>query len=369
MKIPFGNLKRQYEKYKSELDMALQSVLDSGWFVLGKIVEKFEHEFAGYCGVDYAVGLGSGTEALHLALTAVGIGPGDEVITAANTCIPTVSAISFCSATPVLTDVDPISFNMSIDDLIQKITCRTKAIMPVHLYGQSADLDPILEIANTRGIPVIEDAAQAHGTKYKGKRIGGISLLTCFSFYPSKNLACFGDGGCVTTNSSFLAERLRLLRNYGQRQRFYHSIKGFNSRLDEMQAAILCAKLPHLEKWNTRRREIADMYKKDIHNQCVLHPTEMIYGRHVYHLYVIRVKNRKAFQSFLHGHGIETSIHYPVPVHLQECYIDLRNKKGDFPVTENLAEEIVSIPIYPELTNEEIKYVCQIINEFDPKKS
>jgi len=365
IKIPFGDLRRQYLQNKIEFDKCFQTVLDSGWFVLGKQLELFEEEFARYCGAGYAVGVGSGTEALHLALVALGVGRGDEVITVANTCVPTVSAISLSNATPVLTDVIEASFTMNAEDLKRRITRRTKVIIPVHLYGQSAHLDEIRRVAESNGIHIVEDAAQAHGTEYKGKKIGSSESLTCFSFYPSKNLGCFGDGGCITTNDGQIASKLKMLRNYGQRERYYHCMKGFNSRLDEIQAALLSVKLRHLDDWNNRRRSIARMYANNITNPLVIHPQEMGYGRHIYHLYVIRVKRRNAFQTFLHEQGIATMIHYPVPIHLQESYQDLGYKRGDFPISEALAKEIVSLPMYPELTDEEILYICDVINHFD----
>jgi len=364
MEIPFGNLQRQYLAIKAEIDEAVEETLNSGWFILGKRVEEFEKAFAEYCGARYAIGVASGTEALYLALKALDIGWGDEVITVANTCVPTVSAISLSNATIVLTDVHATSFTMDYHDLERKITSRTKAIMPVHLYGQAADLEPINAIAKRHGIPVIEDAAQAHGTEYRGQRIGSLGLLTCFSFYPSKNLGAFGDGGAVTTDDETLAQKVRMLRNYGQRDRYLHTMKGLNSRLDELQAAMLLAKLKHLDAWNARRRQIAQFYGAHIRNQTVTLPQEQEYGKHVYHLYVVRVRRRQEFQEYLASHGIRTLIHYPVPVHLQESYRDLGYKEGSFPVSEELAKEIVSLPLYPELTDEEVSYICNVVNEF-----
>jgi dTDP-4-amino-4,6-dideoxygalactose transaminase len=251
--------------------------------------------------------------------------------------------------------------------LEKNVSPRTRAIIPVHLYGQSADLVPIYEIAQRYGLIVIEDAAQAHGTKYHHKKIGSIALLTAFSFYPSKNLGCFGDGGCVTTNDPALASKLRMLRNYGQRQRYYHSVYGINSRLDEIQAAVLSAKLPHLDAWNERRRQIATLYDRLIQNPYVAKPLEMHYGFHVWHLYVLRVRGRSQFQDYLKTRGIGTMIHYPVPIHLQDAYKYLGYAKGAFPITERVSEEIVSIPIYPELTDAEVKYISDAINSFQPQ--
>ncbi len=364
MKIPFGNLQRQYQLYRNQVDNAIQSVLDSGWFVLGKKVEEFEYQFALYCGAKYAVGVASGTEAIQLALMAVGVKSGDEVITVTNTCVPTVSGIYPTGATIVLCDVDERSFTMSSDDLEKKVTSQTKVILPVHLYGQSAQLDEIYSIAEKDGIIVIEDAAQAHGTEYNEKRIGSISLMTCFSFYPSKNLGCYGDGGAITTNDKKTYERLLQLRNYGQEKRYYHSIKGINSRLDELQASILTSKMPFLDEWNERRRIIANIYRTKIIHPDIIHPKEMEWGKHVYHLYVIQVRERDKFQNFLSEHGIGTMIHYPVPVHLQESYKNLGYQQKDFPVAEHLARKIISLPIYPELTEDEVNYVCDIVNNY-----
>jgi dTDP-4-amino-4,6-dideoxygalactose transaminase len=362
MTIPFGNLKRHYEMYHHEFDAAIKSVLDSGWFVLGKAGEQFEQEFADYCNAKFAIGVGSGTDAIHLSLLALGVGAGDEVITVANTCVPTVSAISVTGARPILVDVDSDSFTMSATDLEKRITKRTKAIVPVHMYGQSADIDRIAEVAGRFKIPIVEDAAQAHGTKYKDRKIGSISPLTCFSFYPSKNLGCFGDGGCVTTSDDEIANRLRMLRNYGQRERYYHSIKGVNSRLDEIQAAVLSVKLRYLDRWNDRRRSIARFYRENISSPFVYHPNEMGYGRHIFHLYVIRVQNRIELQKILHESNIGTMIHYPVPIHLQESYKELGYAKGEFPVSEMLGETVMSLPMYPELTDEEVSRVCEQMN-------
>ncbi|HTR80576.1 MAG TPA: DegT/DnrJ/EryC1/StrS family aminotransferase [Bacteroidota bacterium] len=362
MKIPFGDLKRHYVSIKDEVDEAIAETLSSGWFILGKKLEEFEKSFADYCGARFCVGVASGTDALQVALRAAGVGGGDEVVTAANTCVPTVSAISMAGARLVLVDVDEKNYTMDYRDLEKKVSSRTKAIIPVHLYGQSADLDAIRSIAGKRGITVIEDAAQAHGTEYRGKRIGSLSPMTCFSFYPSKNLGAFGDGGAVTTNDETLAHRLRMLRNYGQERRYYHAIKGTNSRLDEIQAAVLSVKLRYLEAWNERRQAIAREYNRLITNPAVSKPVEMEYGRHNYHLFVVRTKDRSAMQARLASAGIETIIHYPIPVHLQESYLDLGYKLGDFPVAEEVSNEIFSLPIFPELRDDEVSYIAHHIN-------
>ncbi|HXG64525.1 MAG TPA: DegT/DnrJ/EryC1/StrS family aminotransferase [Blastocatellia bacterium] len=364
MKVPFGDLRLQYDSMRDEIDAAVRGVLERGWFVLGREVESFEREFAAYVGARHAVGVGSGTEAIHLALIAAGVRPGDEVITAANTCVPTVSAISFAGAVPALVDVDPVSFNLDPAKLEAAITARTKAIVPVHLYGQAADMEPILEISRSKGIPVIEDVAQGHGATYRGKKLGAWGDAGCFSFYPSKNLGAFGDGGAVVTDDDELAAKLRRLRNYGEERRYYHTMKGFNSRLDELQAAILRAKLPRLDGWNARRREIAALYHREITNPLVRKPVELSYGEHNYHLYVIKCERRDELQQHLTGRGVVTLIHYPVPIHLQAAYQDLNKREGDYPVAERCAREALSLPIFPELADEQARYVADCINSF-----
>lgn len=365
MKVPFGDLRRQYDAIRQEIDEAVQRVFERGWFILGVEGERFEQEFAGYLGVKRAVGVGSGTEAIHLALRAVGVEAGDEVITVANTCVPTVSGIWAAGAVPVLVDVDEQSFTLDPDKLEAAITPKTRAILPVHLYGQAADLEPIIEIAQKHQLKVIEDAAQAHGATYKGRSLGSIGDAAAFSFYPSKNLGANGDGGAVTTNDDEIAERLIRLRNYGQEKRYYHKTKGTNSRLDEVQAAILRAKLKHLDEWNARRREIAGIYDEGITNPSILKPVEMSYGRHNFHLYVIRSQRRESLQQYLIDRGVATLIHYPVPIHLQEAYSDLQKGVGDYKVSERLAGEILSLPIFPELTYDEALYVVDCINSFE----
>lgn len=364
MEVPFGDLRRQYRTIRAEIDAAVRRVLERGWFVLGQEVQSFELEFAEYLGAKHVVGVGSGTEALHLALLAIGIGPGDEVITVANTCVPTASAISLVGAKPALVDVDPASFNLDPAKLEAAITPRTRAIIPVHLYGQAADMDPILQIARRHNLAVIEDAAQGHGATYRGKKLGTLGHIGCFSFYPSKNLGACGDGGAIVTNDDQLAERARMLRNYGERQRYFHKIKGSNSRLDEIQAAILRVKLRHLDSWNKRRRQIADLYNREITNPMIKKPAEMSYGSHNYHLYVIRCERREELQQHLADRGIKTLIHYPIPIHLQEAYSDLNHRRGDYPVAEKCADEVLSLPIFPELSDQEAHYVAQCVNSF-----
>ncbi|MBI3252260.1 MAG: DegT/DnrJ/EryC1/StrS family aminotransferase [Candidatus Omnitrophica bacterium] len=359
--IPFGDLARQYQIYKDEIDAAVAQVFNRGWYILGEKVEQFEIAFARYCGTQYAVGVGSGVDALHLSLVSLGVGAGDEVITVANTCVPTLSAVSLAGATPVLVDVDPATYTMDPQQIEQRITDRTRAILPVHIYGQCADMDPLLEIAQRRSLFVIEDCAQAHGATYKGKKAGSMGVTGCFSFYPSKNLGAMGDAGLVTTNDAKLAEKLKQLRNYGQEQRYYHSIKGFNSRLDELQAAVLLAKLPYLDSWNARRREIASIYNRGLADAKVVCPVEASDRWHNYHLYVIQVSNRERFQGQLRDLGVQTMIHYPVPIHRQEAYSETRDQVRYLAQTDMLSPQIVSLPIFPEMTNDEILSVVEAV--------
>jgi len=362
--IPFGDLGRQYHSIGKEIDSAIKRVLDRGWFILGEEVKSFEREFASYIGVHHAIGVGSGTEAIHLALIAAGVQPGDEVITAPNTCVPTISALSFAGAIPVLVDVDERSYNIDPDKLERAITSRTKAILPVHLYGQAADLEPILAIAREKNIPVIEDAAQGHGATYRGRKLGCFGLAAAFSFYPSKNLGAYGDGGAVVTDDDSTAGRLRKLRNYGEERRYFHTSKGFNSRLDELQAAILREKLARLDQWNDRRRQIADLYNRTITNLAVTKPAEMDYGDHNYHLYVLRCGRRDQLRRHLEANRIGSLIHYPVPVHLQEAYSDLGLAEGSYPVAERLCNEVLSLPMFPELRDDEVIRVAEAVNSF-----
>ena len=357
--VRFGDLKRNYRAIKTEIDQAIAEVLDQGWFILGKRVQQFEELFSRYCGVDYGVGVGSGTEALHLALVACGIQPGDEVITVANTCVPTVSAISSAGATPVLVDPDPATYNMDPFVVEARISPRTRAILPVHLYGQCADMDPIIEIARRHNLRVIEDCAQAHGAKYKGRPAGSMSDAGCYSFYPSKNLGAFGDGGMVVTSDREIAERVRMLRSYGAQERDHSEIKGFNSRLDEMQAAILVAKLPYVDAWNLRRRAIAEVYASALAETGIICPVEAPERYHVYHLYVVRVEDRDRFRGHLRECGIDTGVHYPVPIHRQAAYSECREMAPYLPVTDKITSHIVSLPIYPELHDAEVDRVVE----------
>lgn len=363
--IPFVDLAAQYATLRPEVDEAMQRVLDKTDFILGKDVELFEQEFATYCSTSYAVSVDSGTSGLELALMAHDIGPGDEVITVANTFIATILAISVTGAKPVLVDIDPVTYQMDPAKLIDAVTPRTKAILPVHLYGHPVDMDPILHIANRYGLAVIEDACQAHGARYKGKRAGSMGNAAAFSFYPGKNLGAYGDGGIVVTNDAKIDAKLRMLRNYGQREKYHHIMKGFNRRLDTLQAAVLRTKLPHLDDWNSARRKNAYRYNQLLAGiEGIITPSEAINVEAIYHLYVIRTNNRAELQKHLTNHKISTGIHYPVPIHMQEAYADLGYKKGDFPVTERYASEILSLPMYPELPTESIDYVVETLAEF-----
>ena len=362
-KVNFMDLKAQLPEIYNSIDDRITSVIANTSFILGKEVELFEEEFARFHQAKYGVGVGSGTEALHLALLACGVKEGDEVITAANTFIATALAISYTGARPVLADIDPQTYNIDVSKIEEAVTERTKAIIPVHLYGQPADMDAILEIAAKHNLKVIEDACQAHGAEYKGRRVGSIGDAGCFSFYPGKNLGAYGDGGMVVTNDEQTADSLKLLRNYGQRVKYYHSLKGFNSRLDTIQAAVLRVKLTHLKRWNDLRREHAGLYSQLLRDADCITPLEVINSHHVYHLYVIRVENRPELQKYLASKGVDTIIHYPVPIHLQEAYRDLGYSRGDFPVTEEYADQILSLPMFAELTPAQIEWVARAAKE------
>jgi dTDP-4-amino-4,6-dideoxygalactose transaminase len=336
--------------------------LKSGWYILGEQVSAFEKEFAEYIGTQHAIGVGSGTEALHLALLALGVGAGDEVITVPNTAVATVAAIELTNARAMLCDVRPDSMLIDVEKLAQAITPRTKAIIPVHLFGQSADLDPILELARPRNISVLEDCAQAHGATYRNKRVGAHGDIAAFSFYPTKNLGAYGDGGAIVTNDAALAERVNLLRQYGWRERYASDIKGMNSRLDELQAAVLRVKLRHLDEWNTARRDRAALYTELLHT--ITPPREMAYGQSVYHLYVIQSARRDALAAHLKSRGIGTAIQYPHTIHLQPAYSNLGYREDDLPVSEKLAREILSLPLYPELSLDNVRAVARAVNDF-----
>jgi dTDP-4-amino-4,6-dideoxygalactose transaminase len=362
MLVKFGDLSREFEEIGQEINAAISRVLRRGWFILGPEVEAFEDAFAAYLNITYCVGCASGTEAIALALMACDVGAGDEVITVAHTAVPTVSAISMVGAQPIFVDVDPDTCLMDVTRVEAAISAHTHAIVPVHLYGQCVNMEPLLSIANRYGIPVIEDCAQAHGARHKEQMAGTMGLLGAFSFYPSKNLGCYGDGGMVVTNDETLAKKLRMLRSYGQRQRYYHEIKGINSRLDELQAAILMVKLPYLNHWNERRRRIANMYHNRFQELPVVLPSEMENNYHVYHIYAIQTPKRDALREYLEQQGVQTLIHYPIPVHQQKAY--LMSVKEALPSTESVAGQILSLPIYPQMRESEVTMVIETIERF-----
>jgi dTDP-4-amino-4,6-dideoxygalactose transaminase len=364
MQITFGNLKNEYAEIKVEIDTAINRVLNSGWFILGQELVEFEKAFAAYNGVEFCIGCASGTEAIALALMACEVGPGDQVITVAHTAVPTISAISMIGAIPVFVDIEPHSYLMDIAQVEAKLTPRTRAILPVHLYGQCVNMQPLMTLANAYNLPVIEDCAQAHGAMTRGKKAGTWGTMGAFSFYPSKNLGCYGDGGAVVTNDPKLASKLVMLRNYGQRQRYHHEIIGINSRLDEIQAAILHTKLPYLDTWNIRRREIAAQYTKGLQDLPLQTPRSMSESYHVYHLYVVQTPQREALKAFLEKQGIQSLIHYPIPAHLQSAYAALNYEAGSLPVTESTAKAILSLPMYPQIEEGTVKIIIEAVRRF-----
>jgi dTDP-4-amino-4,6-dideoxygalactose transaminase len=361
--IPFLDLKAQYLTIKDEIAAGIDATLESGQFVLGDEVARFETEFAAYCGARYGVAVNTGTSALHLALLAAGVGPGDEVITVPFTFVATVAAITYTGARPVFVDVDARSLTLDVNQLESAITKRTKAIVPVHLYGQAADLDPILEIAHRHGLHVVEDAAQAHGGEYKNHRVGGLGAFGCFSFYPGKNLGAYGEGGMVVTSDAEAAHTLRMLRDWGQARKYEHVLKGFNYRMDGLQGSILRVKLRHLEEWTQARRARAATYRTLLAESELQLPEEMPYARHVYHVFAVRTPQRDELQRALLAHGVQTGIHYPVPVHLQPAYADLGYNKGDFPCAERAANEVLSLPMYPELSHTDQECVAAAVRQ------
>jgi dTDP-4-amino-4,6-dideoxygalactose transaminase len=358
MHVPFLNLKLQYQTIKDEIHNAINEVIAKSAFAGGPFVAQFEKEFAEFCKCQYAIGVGSGTEALWMPLLALGIGRGDEVITVPNTFIATTEAISFCGATPVFVDIDEKTYNMNPDLIEAAITPKTRAIIPVHIFGQTADMDPIMKIAGKHNLLVIEDACQSHGSKYKEKRAGSIGDAAAFSFYPGKNLGALGEAGAITTNNLELATKMRMFRDHGQTQKYYHGIIGWNARMDGIQGAVLSVKLKHLESWNEARRKNAHLYNELLSNvDGVITPVEADYAKHVYHIYAIRVQNRDTLIKKLTEKNIACGIHYPVPIHLQEAYSFLGYGKSSFPIAEKCAEEFVSLPMFPELTSKQIEYV------------
>jgi dTDP-4-amino-4,6-dideoxygalactose transaminase len=361
--IPYLDLKAQYQSIQGEVEAAIQSVFKSGQFVLGPEVAAFEREFAAYCGTKQAVGVNSGTSALHLALLASGVGPGDEVITIPFTFVATTTAILYTGAKPVFVDVDPTTYNMDVSQITSALTKRTKVILPVHLYGHPADMDPILKIAKKKKLTVIEDAAQAHGAEYKGKRVGSIGDMGCFSFYPGKNLGAYGEGGAITTNNPKWARTLRILRDWGAEKKYHHDLKGYNYRLEALQGAFLRVKLRHLEKWTQARRNLAKQYDAKLKSAGVQTPEVSTQVRHVYHVYAVMTAKRDPLKKYLEDKGIQTNIHYPIPVHLQKAYKELGYKKGDFPVTESLCQKTLSLPLYPEMGPSQVDEVAKAIQQ------
>jgi dTDP-4-amino-4,6-dideoxygalactose transaminase len=363
VKVPFLDFVGPYEELKAELDEAYVRFMRSGWYILGREVEAFEEEFAAYCGVQHCVGVGNGLEALHLILRGYGIGAGDEVIVPSNTYIATWLAVSYAGATPVPVEPDPQTFNIDPARIEAAVTARTKAIMPVHLYGQPADMDPIMEFAMKRGLKVIEDNAQAHGARYKGRRTGSLGDAAGNSFYPGKNLGALGDAGAVTTNDAALADRVRTLRNYGSRKKYYNDHKGYNSRLDELQAAFLRVKLKRLDEWNGRRRAIATRYQSELPRSGLGVPTAPSWSEPVWHLFVVRHKERDRLQQNLNQGGIGTLIHYPVPPHLSGAYADMGMAEGSFPIAEAVAATVLSLPIGPHLTPAQAAAVVEQVHK------
>jgi dTDP-4-amino-4,6-dideoxygalactose transaminase len=365
MKVPFLDLKASYRELKGEMDLACRRVMESGWFILGAECEAFEKEFAAYCGARHCIGVGNGLDALHLILRAFEIGKGDEVIVPANTYIATWLAVSYAGATPVPVEPDEKTYNLDPTRIEAAITPRTRAIIPVHLYGQPADIDGVKEVAAPRGIKIIEDAAQAHGARYKGRRVGALGDAAGFSFYPGKNLGALGDGGAVTTDDAELADRVRVLRNYGSRVKYDNEAKGFNSRLDELQAALLRVKLKKLDEWNARRKQVAKDYLQVLEGLAdLILPSVPEVVEPVWHLFVVRHADRHRLMEHLSAAGIETLIHYPRPPHLQNAYADLGYGASDFPLSERLSDEVLSLPIGPHLSDEAVSYVISQLSLF-----
>ncbi|MFV9510483.1 DegT/DnrJ/EryC1/StrS family aminotransferase [Tepidibacillus sp. LV47] len=371
MNIPMLDLSEQYQHLKGEIYEALEQVMSSSRFILGENVKKLEKDIAKYSHVAHGIGVANGSDALHISLLACGIQPGDEVITTPFTFFATAGSIARIGAKPVFVDIDPKTFNINPGLIEEKITDKTKAIIPVHLYGQAADMDPILEIAKKYHLAIVEDAAQAIGAEYKGRKIGQFGDTACFSFFPTKNLGAFGDAGMIITNNDELAEKMRVIRVHGSKPKYYHHVLGYNSRLDEMQAAILNVKFPHIDEWNELRRKKAAYYNELLAelDDVVVTPYEEENRYHIYHQYTIRVKDRDALQTYLKEQGISTMIYYPLPLHLQPVFADLGYKEGDFPESEKAAKEVLSLPMYPELKQEQQEYVVAKIKEFYRKSS
>ncbi len=362
--IPFVDLKKEYQSIKEEINKAIQNVLDKQWFLFGEELKEFEKEFSKYLGMKYGIGVNSGSDALYLAVRALDINKGDEIITISHTFISTIDAIVRNGAKPIFVDINPDTYTIDVTQIKEKISEKTKAILPVHLYGLSSDMDPIMELAEKYGLYVIEDACQAHGAEYNGKKVGNFGNLACFSFYPSKNLGAYGDGGMIVTNDDKLYKKLKLSRNYGQQKKYYHDFVGVNSRLDEIQAAILGVKLKYLNEWNKKRRINARKYNELLEDSDIITPIEMEYAKHVYHLYVIQSKKRNQLKEFLENNNIQTLVHYPIPVHLQKAY-SIYKDVFKLPITEMICNNILSLPMHPWLHEKEIQFISQTIKNFD----
>ena len=365
--MPYLDLRAQYRTLRGEVLSALEQVCESTSFAQGGATLDFETKFAAYCGVDHCVGLNSGTSALHLALRCVGVGPGDEVITVSMTFISTAWAITYVGATPVFVDIDPVRRTLDPDNLEAAITPRTKAIIPVHLYGMPADMDRIMAIAERRGVPVIEDAAQAHGAEYRNKRVGQFGQVACFSFYPTKNLGAYGEGGALITNDASMAQRARSLRDHAQTEKYLHDEIGYNCRMDSFQGAVLAIKLKHLDEWNTARTDRSLLYTELLKDSSYKLPAHVSDSKCVWHCYVIETPERDRVRSSLQEVGIQSAVHYPVPIHLQKAYAHLRYRSGDLPLTESLCERCLSLPIYPELSKEKITRVASVLLDLETR--
>ena len=365
MNVPFLDLKAQYAAIKDEIHAAVGEVMENTAFAGGPFVAKFEQAFAQFCGCKHAIGVGNGTDALWLSLLSLGIGPGDEVITVPDTFIATAEAITYCGAKPVFVDVEEKTYNMDPALLEAAITLRTKAVIPVHLFGQTADMDPILAICKPHGLPVVEDACQAHGAEYKGRKAGSMGAIGCFSFYPGKNLGAYGEAGAVVTNDDAIAGKIRIFRDHGQAKKYHHDVIGWNARMDGIQGAVLSVKLKYLAEWNVSRRAHAQEYTRLLSPvEGIVVPVEADYARHVFHIYAVRTGRRDQLMAHLAEKGISCGIHYPVPVHLQVAYQGLGLAEGSFPVAEKCAAEFLSLPMYPELTGEQIQRVVNEIKGF-----
>jgi dTDP-4-amino-4,6-dideoxygalactose transaminase len=361
MSVPFIDFTKQNQLIKDEVDAGFKRVVEKSSFIMGPDVKKFEEEFAAYCGVKYAAGVNSGTDALYMAMSALGIGPGDEVILPTYTFIATALCVSYTGAKVKFIEIEEETYNIDPRQLAKLISKKTKAIIPVHLYGQMADMTEILAIADKHGVPVVEDACQAHGTRYKGKRSGSMGKAGCFSFYPTKGLGAWGDGGIVVTNDEKVNHMVTMLRDYGRTDRYAHTMKGHNSRLDTMQAVVLSAKLKHLDEWNEMRKKVAAVYAKELQGAGVVTPKNAPDREHVYQTYAVRVKNREKVMEGLKAKGVSSLIHYPIPIHMQEAYADHGYKAGDFPLSEKITSEILSLPMFPHMTPDQVKEVAQAV--------